>query len=82
MKVLASLIVNKVTAFGTAGCSSDDVLHFVQGQAKVDIKLRLEHLHTSYSEPSNNLGALKGKHGLFLCEVGECAHCKARTWMT
>ena len=53
-----------------------------QGQAMVDIKLRSEHLHTSYSELSNNLGALKGKHGLFLCELGECAHRKARTWMT
>ena len=76
MKVLDALIVNKVPAFGTAGCINDDVLHFVavQGQAKVDIKLRSEHLHTSYSEPSNNLGALKGKQGLFLCELGECAH--------
>ena len=76
MKVLAALIVNKVPTFGTAGCTNDDVLHFVavQGQAKVDIKLRSEHLHTSYPEPSNNLGALKGKHGLFLCELGECAH--------
>ena len=78
MKVLAALIVNKVPAFGTAGCTNDDVLHFVtvQGQAKVDIKLRSEHLHmyTFYSEPSNNLGALKRKQGLFLCELGECSH--------
>ena len=84
MKVLAALIINKVPAFGTAGCTNDDVLHFVtvQGQAKEDIKLRYKHLHTSYSEPSNNLGVLKGKYGLFLCELGECAHRKARTWMT
>ena len=46
MKVLAALIINKVPAFGTAGCTNDDVSHFVshyvtvQGQAKVDIKLR------------------------------------------
>ena len=42
MKVLAALIVNKVPAFGAAGCTNDDVLPFVmeQGQAMVDIKLR------------------------------------------
>ena len=42
MKVLASLIVNKVPAFSTAGCTNDDVLHVVtvHGQAMVDIKLR------------------------------------------
>ena len=39
MKVLAVLIINKVPAFGTAGCTNDDVLHYVtiQGQAMVDI---------------------------------------------
>ena len=53
MKVLAALIIKKVPAFGTAGCTNDDVLHFVtvQGQAKVDIKLRWKHLHTSWSDP-------------------------------
>ena len=42
MKVLAALIMSKVPAFGTAGYTKDDVLHFVtvQGLAKVDIKLR------------------------------------------
>ena len=42
MKVLAALIIKKVPAFGTAVCTNDVVLHFgtVQGQAKVDIKLR------------------------------------------
>ena len=42
MKVLAALIINKVSAFGTAGCTNYDLLHFVtvQGQAKVDTKLR------------------------------------------
>ena len=41
MKILAALIINKVPAFGTAGYTNDDVLHFVtvQGQAMVDIKL-------------------------------------------
>ena len=35
MKVLAPLIINKVPAFGIAGCTNDDVLHFVtvQGHA-------------------------------------------------
>ena len=32
MKVLAALIINKVPAFGTAGCTNDDVLHFVTVQ--------------------------------------------------
>ena len=32
MKVLAALIVNKVHAFSTAGCTNDDVLHFVTVQ--------------------------------------------------
>ena len=42
VKVLAAMIINKVPAFGTAGCTNDDMLHFVtvQGQARVDIKLR------------------------------------------
>ena len=42
VKVLAALIINKVSAFGTADFTNDDVLHFVtvQGQAMVDIKLR------------------------------------------
>ena len=37
MKVPAALIVNKVSASGTAGCTNDDVLHFVtvRGQAMV-----------------------------------------------
>ena len=41
-KVLAAQIVNKLPAFGTAGCTNDDMLHFltVQGQAMIDIKLR------------------------------------------
>ena len=36
MKVPAALIVNKVPAFGTAGCINDDVLHVVtvQGQGR------------------------------------------------
>ena len=40
--VLAALIINKVSAFGTADCTNDDVLHFVtvQGQAMVDMKLK------------------------------------------
>ena len=32
MKVLAALIVNKVPAFSTAGCTSDDLLHVVTVQ--------------------------------------------------
>ena len=66
MKVLAALIVNKVLAFGTAGCTNDDVLHFVtvQGQAKQGrYQTEIETpAHVLYAEPSNNRGACTGLH--------------------
>ena len=64
MKVLAALIINKVPAFGTAGCTNDDVLHFVDGarSGKGRYQTEIETPAHVLAVPSKNLGALKGKH--------------------